>query len=200
MQSWMGDIEVVPSDSIVIERLQGRHEDVCCKSLWHPEVWRYLCEPWKALVSNGRRGVFSLYLDGSHARNRVSFAVMHDGQMIGIVDLKAITEKTADITTILGKRWFGSGKNAETKLAVLQGFFDSGGQVVRFEVDSQNQRSLGAVRKMGLPLLAVLDSHWSRGGITANVHLFEVSVESWPEVRQRLVAHLSSSGSSRRRC
>ncbi len=98
----------------------------------------------------------------------------------------------------IGWTWYsravwGSGVNAETKLLLLSHAFETVGlRRVEFKTDSRNERSRGALTKLGAQYEGTFRKHRILpGGEVRHSAYFSVIDEDWPAVRAGLTQRLS---------
>jgi RimJ/RimL family protein N-acetyltransferase len=96
--------------------------------------------------------------------------------------------------TWLGKRWWRSGLNTESKLLLLEHAFDTLGAVrVVWHTDLRNDRSQAAIARLGAEREGVLRKHkLRRDGTWRDTVQFAMTDDDWPGVRARLSARLEA--------
>ncbi|MGH3493391.1 MAG: GNAT family N-acetyltransferase [Sciscionella sp.] len=94
--------------------------------------------------------------------------------------------------TWLGKRWWRTGHNTESKLLMLTHAFDTlGAARVVWHTDIYNERSQAAIERLGATREGVLRKHRIRGdGSWRDTVQYSMTDDDWPAVRERLTAHL----------
>ncbi|MBM7786372.1 GNAT family N-acetyltransferase [Tenggerimyces flavus] len=96
--------------------------------------------------------------------------------------------------TWLGKRWWRTGLNTESKLLLLTHAFDTLGAVrVVWHTDIRNERSQAAIARLGAAREGVLRKHKvRRDGTWRDTVQFAMTDDDWPDVRARLTARLEA--------
>lgn len=90
--------------------------------------------------------------------------------------------------TFYGRRFWASGVNAETKLLVLgHAFDDLGFGRVRIQTDVRNERSRGAITRLGARFEGVARRDVRRDdGTWRDTVIYSITVDDWPVVRATL--------------
>jgi RimJ/RimL family protein N-acetyltransferase len=95
--------------------------------------------------------------------------------------------------TWLGRRWWRTGHNTESKLLLLSQAFDvlAAARVV-WHTDVLNERSRAAIERLGATFEGVLRKHRIRAdGTWRDTAQYAMTDEDWPAARDRLRASLS---------
>jgi RimJ/RimL family protein N-acetyltransferase len=94
--------------------------------------------------------------------------------------------------TWLGRRWWRTGHNTESKLLVLTHAFDVlGAARVTWHTDIHNERSQAAIERLGAQREGVLRKHRIRwDGSWRDTVQYAMTDDDWPAVRVRLRARL----------
>jgi RimJ/RimL family protein N-acetyltransferase len=136
-------------------------------------------------------------LDAAEAGERIPLAQLDaaSGEFIGTTSLYEIdpTQRALAIGhTWLGRRWWRTGANTESKLLLLTHAFDDLGAVrVVWHVDNLNERSQAAVLRLGAVHEGSLRKHRRRrDGTWRDTELFSMLDTEWPAARDRLRAAL----------
>jgi RimJ/RimL family protein N-acetyltransferase len=97
--------------------------------------------------------------------------------------------------TWLGRRWWRTGHNTESKLLLLRHAFDElGAARVLWHTDILNVRSQAAIERLGAAKEGVLRKHRIRpDGTWRDTVQYAMTDEDWPAIRDRLVARLELS-------
>jgi N-acetyltransferase len=97
--------------------------------------------------------------------------------------------------TAYGPRWWGTVVNPATKLALLGHAFDGCGfGRVKLQTDLRNERSQGAITRLGATREGVLRRHLRRAdGSFRDSVVFSILRDEWPAVRSRLQARTDQS-------
>jgi RimJ/RimL family protein N-acetyltransferase len=98
--------------------------------------------------------------------------------------------------TWLGKRWWRTGLNTESKLLMLTHAFDTlGAARVVWHTDIYNERSQAAIARLGATREAELRKHRiRRDGSWRTTVQYSMTDDDWPEARDRLTGLLSRDG------
>lgn len=122
----------------------------------------------------------------------------HDGAIVGASTLGDFD--TAKGATHIGwtgydPRVWGTQVNPEAKLLMLGLAFDHGFARVKLQADSLNDRSRGAITKLGATFEGVLRKDRLRAdGTLSGTAVFSILDDEWPAVRAGLVARLAVFG------
>ena len=97
--------------------------------------------------------------------------------------------------TWLGRRWWRTGHNTESKLLMLTHAFDTlGAARVSWHTDLNNSRSQEAIDRLGATREGVLRKHRiRRDGAWRDTVQYAMVDDDWPAVRARLIARLADS-------
>ena len=95
--------------------------------------------------------------------------------------------------TWLGKRWWRTGHNTESKLLLLRYAFDTLGCArVVWHTDIYNERSQAAIARLGATREGVLRKHrLRRDGTWRDTVQYAMTDDDWPTARDRLTARLT---------
>jgi RimJ/RimL family protein N-acetyltransferase len=96
--------------------------------------------------------------------------------------------------TWLGRAWWRTGINTESKLLLLRHAFETLGAVrVVWHTDIRNERSQAAIARLGAAREGVLRKHKPRrDGTWRDTVQFAMTDDDWPTVRDRLSARLEA--------
>ncbi len=96
--------------------------------------------------------------------------------------------------TWLGRRWWRTGHNTESKLLLLTYAFDDLGAVrVVWHTDIYNVRSQDAIARLGATREGVLRKHrLRRDGSWRDTVQYAMTDDDWPAVRDRLTSRLAA--------
>jgi RimJ/RimL family protein N-acetyltransferase len=94
--------------------------------------------------------------------------------------------------TWLGRRWWRTGHNTESKLLMLTHAFDTlGAARVVWHTDIYNERSQAAIERLGATREGELRKHRiRRDGSWRTTVQYSMTDDDWPAVRQRIAARL----------
>jgi RimJ/RimL family protein N-acetyltransferase len=95
--------------------------------------------------------------------------------------------------TQYGRQYWGSATNPATKLLMLTHAFEEWRCVrVALRCDARNERSAGAIRRLGARPEGVLRNHRrSHDGTVADTAYFSITDQEWPSVREDLRARVA---------
>ena len=110
-------------------------------------------------------------------------------------DVDPATRAIAIGHTWLGRRWWRTGHNTESKLLMLTHAFDTlGAARVSWHTDLNNTRSQEAIDRLGATREGVLRKHRiRRDGSWRDTVQYAMVDDDWPAVRARLIARLADS-------
>lgn len=120
------------------------------------------------------------------------------GTVVGttsLADWDLVNERTHIGWTAYGPPWWASPVNAECKLLLLgHAFDDCGFGRVKLQTDNLNDRSQGAIARLGATREGVLRRHMRRAdGTFRDTVVFSILRDEWPDARERLLARLTGS-------
>jgi len=113
------------------------------------------------------------------------------GQVIGTTSLYEVSPATRSIAigaTWLGRRWWRTGRNTESKLLLLTYAFETlGAARVVWHTDILNLRSQAAITRLGATREGVLRKHRiRRDGTWRDTVQYSMTDDDWPPTRERL--------------
>jgi RimJ/RimL family protein N-acetyltransferase len=159
-------------------------------------VFRWLSVPVPQTPDDARSQIEAA-LDAAARRERFAYAQIdaRTGEFAGTTsyyDVFPALLATAIGHTWLGKRWWGTGLNAEAKLLLLSHAFDTLGAVrVVWHTDIYNVRSQRAIERLGATREGDLRKHRiRRDGSWRTTVQYSMTDDDWPAVRQRIAARL----------
>jgi N-acetyltransferase len=128
---------------------------------------------WKHMIDTPGRIAFVI-------RDAVSGGLIGTSSYLGVDTLNRTLE--------IGSTWFtpqarGTKANPETKMLMLSNAFDAGALRVQFTVDRRNDRSRGAMARLGAVEEGVIRNHlvtWT--GHQRDSSLFSIIADEWPSV------------------
>ncbi len=96
-------------------------------------------------------------------------------------------------STQLGRAAWRSGVNTEAKLLLMTHAFETlGAGRVELQTDNRNARSQAAIERIGGRREGIFRRHKRRGdGTFRDSYFYAITVDEWPEVRNRLVQRLA---------
>ncbi len=170
--------------SIVLEPLSDRHHDEIRAIARERGLFTYT-------PVDGRRpgkGILRFYTSGEP---KTVFAIRRksDGKLVGSIFYFAINAGDArlEIGTWLIREAQGTGINDEAKYLMLRNAFSAGYNRIEFKTDGANERSRGAMLKLGAHQEGTLRrrSRKPNGRFRDEVY-FSILKTEWPDVRKAL--------------
>jgi RimJ/RimL family protein N-acetyltransferase len=160
------------------------------------EVFRWLNVPEPRTVDDARAQIASAL--AARARGeRFAYAQIDavTGEVAGTTSLYEVSPASRSLAighTWLGRRWWRSGHNTESKLLLLTDAFQRLGAVrVVWHTDIRNERSQAAIERLGATREGVLRKHrLRRDGSWRDTVQYAMTDEDWPAVRERLAERL----------
>ena len=186
---------------MVVEPLASAHEDGLLAAGQDQEVWRYLTafpDAWEsparfrrwmqealAAAEQGTEGVWAILERSSGApigsTRYLALRPEHHGLEIG--------------WTWIGKRWWRTGANVETKLLLLGHAFDVlGCERVELKTDARNARSRAAMEALPAQFEGIHRRHMRTADGWRDTAWFSVIAPEWPDVRAALRRRLARHG------
>jgi RimJ/RimL family protein N-acetyltransferase len=158
------------------------------------EVFRWLSLYPPTTLDEARKQV----LDGINSSIRRPFAQLdaRTGEVAGTTSFYEISPETKSLAighTWLGRQWWRSGHNTESKLLLLTYAFETLGTArVVWHTDIYNERSQAAIARLGATREGVLRKHRiRRDGSWRDTVQYAMTDDDWPEARDRLAARLA---------
>lgn len=188
MTTW-DETPTLAGDHVRLEPLQLHHAEGLLKASDDDEVftWQLFARP---TTLDESRALIELYLDRPNTRSWAQID-LGSNEVAGLTTYYDIdpTRRTVAIgSTWLGRRFWRSGVNTESKLLLLRHAFDvlDCARVV-WHVDIKNERSQAAVDRIGGVREGVLRKHIiRRDGSWRDTVLFSMTDDEWPAARKRL--------------
>lgn len=163
-----------------------------------PAIWDFAPEPYH------EPGIFKTNwlekaLEQMRKKERLCFVIFYNGQIAGSTSYYEIDEDHQKLN--IGYTWFhpsfwGSKINPLCKLTLLNyAFEDLKLNRVGFSVDSRNQRSCHALKKLGIKHEGLLRNHLVLpNGIIRHSEMFSVIREEWQETKAVIENIVKNSG------
>ena len=138
-------------------------------------------------------------LDERDAGQRLPFVVVErdSGVVVGsssYLDIVPALDRLEIGATWYGRPWWATRVNPEAKLLLLGHAFDAlGARRVALRTDAANERSRGAIERLGAQFEGVL-RHWELRptGEPRDTAFYSILVDEWPSVRAGLEARLAA--------
>jgi len=187
---------------VLLEQLAPSHSDGLCAALADDEVWRYLTHP----RPQGREEMAALVTTALRTQwlgERVPW-VQRDpvtGAVLGMTSYHDVDPDLRSLGighTVLGRPWWRTGVNTETKLLLLERAFDVlGAERVFWYTDIRNQRAQRAIARLGASRDGVLRRHRLRpDGTWRDSVMFAMTADQWPAKAARLRGMLADQRTS----
>ncbi|MEV6932410.1 bifunctional pyridoxamine 5'-phosphate oxidase family protein/GNAT family N-acetyltransferase [Dactylosporangium sp. NPDC051485] len=184
---------------VTLEPLEHCHAPGLFEALDDAEVWTHLTSPRPASVADMAAIVATALADAE----RVPFLQRETatGRIIGSTSYyspNAASRSVAIGHTMVGRPWWRTGVNTESKLMLLRHAFDTLGALrVEWHTDIRNERSQRAIARLGAQQEGILRAHRLRpDGSRRDTVLYSMIAEDWPAAHDRLAAALEAGGIS----
>jgi RimJ/RimL family protein N-acetyltransferase len=177
---------------VTLEPLDLSHVDGLFAATADDEVWRWLSHR-RPVDPDEMAAIVTSALDSAYAGARVPW-VQRDtatGEIIGTISYYAIDPVNRAVAighTFMGRPWWRTGVNTESKLLLLRRAFDDlGAERVEWHTDIRNERSQRAIERLGASREGVQRRHRQRpDGSWRDTVLYSMTADEWPAARQRL--------------
>jgi RimJ/RimL family protein N-acetyltransferase len=184
-------------DHVILEPLDLSHVDGLFAASGDDDVWRWLTHRRPA-DRDDMVTVVATALETARTGSRVPW-VQRDtatGAIVGTTSFYAIDPVNRAVAighTFIGKPWWRTGINTESKLLLLSRAFDElGATRVEWHTDARNERSQRAIERLGATREGVLRRHRVRpDGSWRDTVQYSMTVDEWPAARDRLTARLA---------
>lgn len=186
---------LVTLKALGVEHAEGVHAALWADDAGH-EVYRWLGQPPPGTIEQARDTIYAAL--AQRARGERFPYVQLDartGEIIGTTSYYEVAPAARAIAighTWLGRRWWRTGHNTESKLLMLRHAFDTlGAARVVWHTDMLNERSRAAISRLGAQFEGELRKHRIRAnGTWRNTAQFAMTDEDWPACRDKLEAAL----------
>jgi RimJ/RimL family protein N-acetyltransferase len=203
MSGWPRLTERIEGELVVVEPLSGAHEDALFAAGQDPDVWRYLSSfpdggespahfhRWMqealAATAEGTEGAWAIIERSS-------------GTPIGSTRYLALAPQHHRLEigwTWIGRRWWRTGVNVETKLLLMGHAFDTlGCERVELKTDARNARSRAAIEALPAQFEGIHRRHIKLVDGWRDTAWYSVIAPDWPAVRAALRARLARHGAA----
>lgn len=188
---------VMAGRHVVLEPLDLCHADALFDALDDEEVHRYVPRP-QPRSRQEMRAVVTAMLAEAATGTRVPW-VQRDagtGEVAGTTSYVPADEANLSVhigSTQLGRKWWRTGVNTESKLLLMTRAFEQLGAVrVEWQTDNLNLRSQAAIERLGATREGVLRRHKRRAdGTWRDSVFYGMTVEEWPVARNTLATRLA---------
>jgi uncharacterized protein len=184
-------------DHVVLERLTMDHVEGLFAAVGKDEdVWRYLLNDTPQSPAEMARLVSDA--EAQHVRGaRVPWVQRSvvSGEVVGTTSFYGVDPANRSVIigiTTLGRRWWRTGINTESKLLLLEHAFDTlGCERVQWEAHAANVRSHTAIERLGATREGLLRRHKKLSdGTWRDTVVFGMTREEWPAAQAALRARL----------
>lgn len=182
---------------VTLERLTMDHVDGLFAAVGaDDDVWRYLLNDTPQSVADMARLVSDA--EAQHVRGaRVPWVQrsVATGEIVGTTSFYGVNPNDRSVIigiTTLGRQWWRTGINTESKLLLLQHAFDTlGCERVQWEAHASNTRSHTAIERLGATREGLLRRHKKLSdGTWRDTVVFGMTREEWPAAQAALRARL----------
>jgi len=161
------------------------------------EVYRWLGRAAPAVTAELARAEILVALAARARGERLPFAQLDadTGEVLGTTSYYEVQPAVRTLAighTWLGRRWWRTGHNTESKLLLLSHAFDAlGAARVVWHTDVRNERSRAAIQRLGATFEGALRKHRILAdGTWRDTAQYAMTDEDWPAARDRLRASL----------
>ncbi|HEU4349464.1 MAG TPA: bifunctional pyridoxamine 5'-phosphate oxidase family protein/GNAT family N-acetyltransferase [Actinoplanes sp.] len=183
---------------VLLEQLAPSHVEGLLTALADDEVWRFLPHP-KPVTHEEMTAHVTEALRAQWLGERVPWVQRHPGtgEVIGMTMYHDVDEAGRVVAighTVLGRPWWRTAVNTESKLLLLEHAFDVlGAERVYWYTDIRNERSQRALARLGASRDGVIRRHRRRpDGSWRDSVLFAMTADEWPAAAARLRARLAN--------
>lgn len=177
---------------VLMEQLAPAHVDGLLAALNDDEAWQYL-STFRPVDHAEMAAQVTAALRAQWLGERVPW-VQRDpatGAVMGMTSYHDVDPERRAVGighTILGRRWWRTGVNTESKLLLLERAFDVlGAERVFWYTDNRNERSQRAIARLGASREGVLRRHRPRpDGTWRDTVVFSITIDEWPAKAARL--------------
>jgi RimJ/RimL family protein N-acetyltransferase/nitroimidazol reductase NimA-like FMN-containing flavoprotein (pyridoxamine 5'-phosphate oxidase superfamily) len=183
-----------------LEQLAPGHVDGLFAALDDDEVWQFLTSP-RPSSSDQITGIVTDALREQWLGTRVPWVQTHPetGEVLGTTSYHDVDEAGRSVAighSLLGRPWWRTGVNTESKLLLLERAFEVlGAERVFWYTDVRNERSQQAIARLGASRDGVIRRHRLRpDGTWRDSVLFAMTADEWPAAAARLRERLTAAG------
>lgn len=196
ISAWIDSELALEGTLVRLEPLRALHAEELFAIADDEEIWRYLVFAAPSTVDEMRQ-----FIDIAACQRDSGTAVpllirdRHTGSAIGstrFLDVDAKNRTVAIGWTWLGRAWWRSGANLESKYLLLRHAFEVAGAIrVQIKADERNTRSLRAIERLGAVREGVIRQHCIvKGGHRRSSVIFSILDGEWPAVKEMLEGRL----------
>lgn len=186
---------------VAVEPLAAEHETGLLAAGRDPDIWTYLTSFPDAYETPER---FHRWMEQALAETAAgregAWAIIDraSGTPIGSTRYLALRPEHRGLEigwTWLGRPWWRTGANVETKLLLLERAFETlGCERVELKTDARNARSRTAIEALGARFEGVFRRHMKIPGGWRDTAWYSVIAPEWPAVQARLRERLEGHG------
>ncbi|WP_245601940.1 bifunctional pyridoxamine 5'-phosphate oxidase family protein/GNAT family N-acetyltransferase [Hamadaea tsunoensis] len=184
-------------EHVILERLTMDHVEGLYAAVGQDDdVWRYLLNDTpRSLEEMGRLVGDAEIAQAQGARVPWVQRDAETGEIVGTTSFYGVDPHNRSVIigiTTLGRKWWRTGINTESKLLLLRHAFDTLGCVrVQWEAHAGNVRSHTAIERLGATREGLLRNHKKLSdGTWRDTVVFGMTAEEWPKAEAALVARL----------
>lgn len=187
---------VLTGSLVTLEPLSREHTDGLLKASDHDEVFAHLKDDRPRDHAEAEQLIKKM-LAMCESGERVTWAQIDAaGEFAGTTSYLGIDTslRTLEIgATWIGRKWWRTGLNTESKLLLLRHAFDTLGAVrVTWQTDIRNERSQAAIARLGAQREGVLrKNRFRKGGEWRDSVLYSMTDDDWPAARAKLAERLA---------
>ena len=193
--------EVLTGSKVRLAPLQPEHAEGYAAAVRSDdgaeEVYRWLGRTTPAVTPELARDEIIAALAARARGERFPFAQLDadTGEVLGTTSYYEVQPAVRTLAigyTWLGRRWWRTGHNTESKLLLLSNAFDElGAARVVWHTDVRNERSRAAILRLGATFEGVLRKHRVLpDGTWRDTAQYAMTDDDWPAARDRLRASL----------
>jgi RimJ/RimL family protein N-acetyltransferase len=197
---WIDPALMLDGQLVRLVPLQPAHASALFAISQDPCIWQYLMVPQPR--SEQEMDLFiARILAERDAGQSVPFAIVQPTTGVALgstryLDLAPLHRSLSIGWTWLGRPYWRSGANLESKYLLLSYAFEQAGAIrVQIRVDARNSRSQAAVEALGAVREGVLRQHLVLSdGYRRSSVIYSILEEEWPRVKAGLEARLTAHG------
>ncbi|HZS88031.1 MAG TPA: GNAT family protein [Chloroflexota bacterium] len=181
-----------------LEPLQRQHVDALAAISGDEEIWRYISMP---LATHSDVATFvERALATAERGDEIPFVIIEKvtGTIVGstrFMDIRREHRAVEIGSTWLGRAWWRTAINSESKYLLLRHLFDDVGCLrVSLKTDARNLRSQRAIERLGAVREGVLRKHMIvQNGYSRDTVYYSIIDTEWPAIRSTMERNLYGS-------
>ncbi|MFN2477946.1 MAG: GNAT family N-acetyltransferase [Pseudonocardiaceae bacterium] len=201
MNGWAGLTERIAGEIVVVEPLASEHEGGLFTAGQDRDIWRYLTAFPNACDDPVRFHRWMVEaMAATDEGTQVAWAILDrsSGTPIGSTRYLALRPEHHGLEigwTWIGKAWWRTGANVETKLLLLGHAFDTlGCERVELKTDARNERSRAAMQALPARFEGIHRRHMKVPDGWRDTAWYSIIAPEWPDVRTTLQRRLARHG------